>query len=111
MKTLLVALATLLFSLNASADEYQAAADKALAAGEPAAILKALEKEIYRSNLIAARHLGFLYRDGKHVNQDYVKARKWLEVAATHDWKRFKHKRGLADAQYALGMMLRDGVG
>lgn len=111
MKTLLVALATLLLSLGASADEFKTAADKALAAGEPAAILKALEKEIYRGNIVAAQHLGFLYRDGKHVKQDYALARKWLEVGATHDWKRLKHKRGLAEAQYALGIMLRDGVG
>jgi len=111
MKTILVALATFLLSLSAAAEDYQIAVNKALAAGDTAAIVKALEKEIFRGNIVAAQHLGLLYRDGKQVKQDYALARKWLEVAATYDWKRMKHKRGLADAQYALGMMLRDGVG
>lgn len=111
MKTLLLMLATTLFVHAAFADDFQSTVDKALAAGEPAAIVKALEKEVYRSNLVAAQQLGFMYRDDKQVAQDRAAAREWLEIAATKDWKRGRYKRGLQDAQYALGVMLRDGIG
>jgi TPR repeat protein len=111
MKTIVAAFAALVVVHSAYANDFQAATAKALAAGDAAAVVTALEKETYRGNILAAQHLGLMYRDGKVVSQDHAKARVWLQTAATPKWTRAWHKSGLPDAQYALGIMLRDGIG
>ncbi len=111
MKHVIAVSAAFLIACSAFANDLPDTTTKALAAGEPAAVIKALDKEIYRGNIVAAQALGFIYRDGKLVAQDYAKARKWLKVAAQPDRIRIWYKRGLADAQLALGLLLRDGLG
>jgi TPR repeat protein len=113
MKTLIVAFALLILSHPAYAadNDFQQATDKALAVSDPVAVVKALNKEIYRGNLVAAQQLGLMYRDGKVVSRDHAMARKWLKVAATPGGTRTWYRRGLAEAQYALGLLLRDGLG
>jgi TPR repeat protein len=95
MRFLLAAFAAIVLSQNAfpAENNFQETTNRALAAGEPAAVVRALEKEINRGNIVAAQQLGLMYRDGKLVTQDYAKA------------------LGLAESQYALGSMLRDGIG
>jgi TPR repeat protein len=111
MKTFVAAFAALVLSHGAYANDFEETTNKALAAGDAAAVLKALDKQVYRGNIIAAQQLGLMYRDGKVVTQDPAKARKWLKVAAALDGTRIWYKRGLADSQYALAIMLRDGIG
>lgn len=114
MKTLVAVFAAwLLLSRGAYAgdNDFQSTVDKALAAGGPAAVVKALEKEIYRGNILATQQLGLMYRDGKLVTQDYVKARKLLKNAAEPDEIRIWYRRGIVESQYALAVMLRDGLG
>lgn len=113
MKYLIAILAALVFVGNASAAEndFRQTTDKALAKGDPAAVVKALEKESYRGNLVASQELGLMYRDGRIVAQDGAKARKYLKIAAQENGTRLWHRRGLADAQFALAVMLRDGAG
>jgi TPR repeat protein len=108
--TLLAALA-LLHSAHAAEKFLEQHTAQALAAGNPAAVVRALEREVSRSNVIAALELGLMYRDGKGVAVDYAKARKFLKRAASMDEIRMWYKRGVPDAQYALAVMLRDGVG
>lgn len=113
MKYLIAILAALVFVGNASAAEndFRQTTDKALANSDPAAVVKALEKESYRGNLVASQELGLMYRDGRIVAQDGAKARKYLKIAAQENGTRLWHRRGLADAQFALAVMLRDGAG
>ncbi len=111
MKTIVAAFVALVLAHGAHANDFQAATTKALAAGDAAAVVTALEKETYRGNIVAAQHLGLMYRDGRLVAQDHAKARVWLGTAAAPNWKRAWHKSGMPDAQYALGIMLRDGIG
>jgi len=113
MKFLIAILAAVAIMHNASAAEndFRQTADKALALGDPAAVVKALEKEAYRGNLVAAQELGLLYRDGRIVAQDGARARKYLKIAAEENGTRLWYRRGISDAQYALAVMLRDGVG
>ncbi len=114
MKILLAAFAAAsLLSQNATgAENFQEnETAKALAAGEPAAVVKALERQVRSGNVVSALELGLMYRDGKGVSQDYAKARKYLKNAAQPDEIRIWHKNGVPDAQYALAVMLRDGVG
>lgn len=113
MRILFAVLALLALANNAYAAENVLAQDtsKALAAGEPAAVVKALDKQIYRGNIVAAEQLGLMYRDGKGVPQDYRKARKLLKTAAEPNEVRIWYKRGMPDAQYALAVMFRDGLG
>jgi len=113
MKFLFAIVSALAIMHNASAadNDFRATTDKALAKGDAAAVVKAMEKEAYRGNLVASQELGLMYRDGRIVAQDGAKARKYLKVAAEENGTRLWHRRGLADAQYALAVMLRDGVG
>jgi TPR repeat protein len=113
MRILVAALASFVLSHNAYAaqNELTDATSKALTAGEPAAVVKALDKEVFRGNVVAAQQLGFMYRDGKGVTQDYAKARKLLQTAAEPNGIRIWYKHGLGDSQYALAVMLRDGIG
>lgn len=111
MRTLVAAFAALMLSHSVHANELQIAASKALAAGEPAAVMKAMDKEIYRGNIAAAYQLGLIYHEGKLVTRDDAKARKFLKMAAERSDIRLWFKLGIADAQYALGTMLRDGHG
>jgi TPR repeat protein len=113
MRFLLAAFAAIVLSQNAfpAENNFQETTNRALAAGEPAAVVRALEKEINRGNIVAAQQLGLMYRDGKLVTQDYAKARKLLKVAADQNGIRAFFKLGLAESQYALGSMLRDGIG
>lgn len=114
MRTLIAVFAALLLLSHgayAGENDLQSTVDKALAAGEPAAIVKALEKENYRGNTLAAQQLGFMYRDGKVAPQDYAKARKFLKISAEPDQRRIWYKRGIVESQYALAVMLRDGLG
>ena len=46
--------------------------------------------------------LGYMYRDGEGVRQDYKKAIEWTEKAA---------KQGYVSAQYNLGVMYDNGQG
>lgn len=92
-------------------NDFKQSTQKALAAGGPEAVLKALDREIYRGNLIAALELGLMYRDGKVVPQDSVKARKFLEIAASTNLNRIWYRRGLPEAQYALAVMYQSGAG
>ena len=91
----------------AQTNDFRPATDKALAAGSPEDVLKALDKEIYRGNLVAARELGLMYRDGKQVPQDSAKAQKFLKIAADTNLNRIWFRYGIADAQYELAMMLQ----
>lgn len=84
---------------------------KALAAGDSAAVVKALIIEVGRSNVIAAQKLGLGYRDGDLIGKDQAKARVYLRLAAEPSAIRFYYKSGLPEAQYALAAMLRDGIG
>ena len=84
---------------------------KALAAGNPVARVKALDDLVDADNVVAATELGLIYRHGKDVPRDYAKARKYLKIAATPNLVRMWHKYGFPKAQYALAVMLRDGVG
>lgn len=113
MKLRLAVVGILALSVHAHAaqNDFEQATAKALAAGEPAAVVKALDKETYRGNLIAAQTLGLMYRDGKLVPQDQAQARKWLKVAAKPDLTRIWYRRGVAESQYALAVLLRDGLG
>lgn len=113
MRTVVTLVAALVLSLSAHAAEkfLEQHTARALAAGNPAAIVDALEREVSRNNVIAALELGRMYRDGKGVAVDYAKARRFLKFAAQTDLMRLWYKLGVADAQYALGVMLRDGVG
>jgi TPR repeat protein len=113
MRIVTTLLAALVLSHSAHAAEkfLEQHTAQALAAGNPAAVVRALEREVSRSNVIAALELGLMYRDGKGVAVDYAKARKFLKRAAAMDEIRMWYKRGVPDAQYALAVMLRDGVG
>ncbi|KPK17981.1 MAG: sel1 repeat family protein [Betaproteobacteria bacterium] len=114
MRILVAAFAALsLLSQNAHAAEklLEQETAKALAAGEPAAVVKALEKKVDAGNVVAALELGLIYRDGKGVAQDYAKARRFLKIAATPAEIRLWYKYGVAEAQCALAVMLRDGIG
>jgi TPR repeat protein len=113
MRIVVAALASLALAHGAYAAENVLLEDtnKALAAGNPAAVLMHLEKLIGRGNIVAAQRLGLMYRDGKGVPQDYGKARKLLKIASEPDLIRIWYKRGVPDAQYALAVMFRDGIG
>lgn len=113
MRTIVTVIAALVLAQSTYAAEkiLEANTAKALAAGNPAAIVPALEREVSRHNVIAALELGRMYRDGKGVAFDYAKARRFLKVAAETDLVRLWYKFGVPEAQYALGVMLRDGVG
>jgi len=113
MRVIVAAIAALFLAHHACAadNDFRDTTDKALAAGTPAAVVSALEREIYRGNLIAAEALGLMYRDGRIVPRDPAKARKLLKTASTGDGIRLWFRRGIADAQFALAVMLRDGVG
>ena len=43
-----------------------------------------------------------MYLNGRGVARDYKEALKWIKLAA---------EQGNADAQYALGLMYKDGIG
>jgi len=92
-------------------NDFRLTTDKALAAGSPEAVVKALDREIFRGNLIAALELGLMYRDGKVVPQDSVKARKFLKIASSTNLNRIWYGRGLPEAQYALAVMYQSGAG
>ncbi len=111
MRNLLLALLAALLSASAFADNFQDGVDEALAKGNPAAVIKELESEAFRGNLKAAHQLGLFYREGKNVPKNFEKAFEWLESAADSDWIRFRFKLGLDEAQYELGVMMRDGIG
>ena len=113
MKILFVATAVVALSFSAYAAENVLIENtaKALEAGDSAAVLKALEKQVGRNNVIAAQKLGIMFRDGDVVAKDPVQARKYLKLAAEADPIRFYYKLGLTEAQFALAEMLRDGAG
>jgi len=111
MKTLIAAIVASILSFGAFANELEDTAKAALAAGDPAAVIKALDKEIYRGNIVAAYQLGLIYHEGKLVARDDAAARKWLKIAAERRDMRILYKLGMPDAQYALGCLLRDGMG
>lgn len=113
MRYLVAAFAALVLAHNAYAQghDFQKTTDLALAAGSPAAIVKKLDKESYRGNLIAAHQLGLIYRDGKTVPQDLAKARKYLKTSASGNLNRIWYRRGYAEAQYDLAVMLQAGSG
>lgn len=112
MRVLILAtLVALSLHANAAENVLVENAAKALEAGDPATVLKALNKEVSRNNVIAALRLGLMLRDGGLVGKDPVQARKYLKLAAESDPIRFYYKLGLPEAQIALAEMLRDGVG
>ena len=113
MRTVVTLLAALVFAHSAHAAEkfLEEQTARARAAGDPAAVVDALETQVSRSNVIAALELGLMYRDGKGVAADHVQARKYLTRAAETDLIRLWYKLGLPAAQYNLAVMLRDGVG
>jgi TPR repeat protein len=113
MRTVVTLIAALVLAHSAHAAEkfLEQHTDRALAAGNPAAVVDALEREVSRNNVVAALELGRMYRDGKVVAVDYAKARKFLKAAAQTDLVRLWYKLGIPAAQYELGVMLRDGVG
>lgn len=113
MRILFLATAVVALSLNANAaDNIQIDnTAKALEAGDSAAVLKALKREVSRNNVIAAHRLGLMFRDGKVIEKDPVQARKYLKLAAESDPIRFSYKLGLPEAQFALAEMLRNAVG
>ena len=114
MRTVVTLLAALVLSCTAHAAEKKFLDEqtaRALQAGDSAAIVQALEREVSRSNVLAALELGLMYRDGKDVAVDSAKARKFLKLAAETDLVRMWYKLGVPAAQYALAVMLRDGVG
>jgi TPR repeat protein len=113
MKILVALLSASLLAVSAHAadNDFQATTDKALAAGSPAAVIKALDKQAYRGNLVAALQLGRIYRDGKLVPRDYAKAKKYLIDAASSNLTRVWYRRGHAEAQYELALMLQSGSG
>jgi TPR repeat protein len=92
-------------------NDFRQTTDKALAAGGPEAVVRALDRETYRGNLVAALELGLMYHDGRIVPRDPVKARKFLEIAASTNLNRIWYRRGLAEAQYMLAVMLQSGSG
>ncbi len=93
----------------AQTNDFQQTTDKALAAGSPEAVLKALDKEIYRGNLVAARTLGLMYRDGRLFPQDPAKAKKFLKIAAGTNLNRIWYRYGIVDAQYELAGVFQSG--
>lgn len=107
----LLSAALLSFGAHAANNDFQASTDKALAAGSPQAVIKALDKESYRGNLIAALQLGRIYRDGKLVPQDFAQAKKYFKSAATSNLTRIWYRYGNADAQYELAVLLQSGSG
>jgi len=113
MRTVVTLVAALVLSHSAYGAEKFLEEHTALAlkAGNPAAVVDALEGQVSRNNVIAALELGRMYRDGKVVAVDYAKARKFLKAAAQTDLVRLWYKFGVPEAQYELGVMLRDGVG
>jgi TPR repeat protein len=113
MRIVLTLLAALALASSAHAAEkfLEEHTAHALAAGDPAAIVHALEREVSRNNVIAALEFGRMYRDGKVVAADYAKARRFLKLAARTGLVRLWYKLGVPEAQYALAVMLRDGVG
>lgn len=113
MKLLVTLIAALALAHNANAAEkfLEEMTAKALTAGEPAAVAKALEREVYRGNVVAALELGRMYRDGKGIPADHAKARKMLNRAAEADEIRLFYKLGVPEAKYSLAVMLRDGIG
>ena len=113
MRTVVTLLSALVLSHSTHAAErfLEEHAAHALAAGTPAAVVDALEGEVSRNNVIAAFELALVYRDGKGVAVDHAKARRFLKVAAQPDFIRMWYKLGVPAAQYALAVMLRDGVG
>ena len=113
MRTVIALLAALVLAHSAhAADKFlEEHTARALAAGNPADVVRALEVEVSRGNVIAALELGLMYRDGKGVAADHVQARKYLTRAAETDLIRLWYKLGLPAAQYNLAVMLRDGVG
>jgi len=113
MRILLALLASLLLSNTVYAAEkfLEEMTAKALAAGDSAVVIKALKREVASGNVVAAMELGLMYRDGKGVAVDYGQARKYLMRGAETDLVRLWYKLGLPEAQYALAVMFRDGVG
>jgi len=113
MRFLAAAMAASVLSHGAWAqdNDFKQTTDKALAAGGPEAVVQALDREVYRGNLIAALELGIMYRDGKIVTQDPVKARKFLKIASSTNLNRIWYRRGLPEAQHALAVMYQTGAG
>lgn len=109
--TILFTVLTLSASAYAEDNDFQATTNKALTAGSSEAVIKALDKEIYRGNIVAAKQLGLMYRDGTVVPKDPAKARKYLKTAATGNLTRIWYRHGIAEAQRALADMLLAGVG
>lgn len=94
---------------QAAGNDFQETTDKALAAGSAEAVLKALDREIYRGNLVAARTLGLMYRDGRLVPQDAARAQKFLKIAADTNLNRIWYRYGIVEAQHELAVMLQSG--
>jgi len=113
MRIFITVLAAFLLSNSVHAAEkfLEEMTAKALARGDSAAVVKELKQEVSCGNVVAAMELGLMYRDGKGVAVDHVQARKYLTRAAETHLIRLWYKLGLPDAQYALAVMLRDGVG
>lgn len=113
MRIFISVLAALLLSNSVHAAEkfLEEMTAKALARGDSAAVVKELKQEVSCGNVVAAMELGLMYRDGKGVAVDHVQARKYLSRAAETNLIRLWYKLGLPAAQYALAVMLRDGVG
>ena len=65
-------------------------------------VVTPFEKAAYEGDAKAQWLLGFLYREGKGVRQDYTKAREWFEKAAA---------QGDAEAQCGLGFLYYEGKG
>lgn len=107
----LILVALLSTSVHAAEQFLEDMTAKALAAGDSAAVVKALKREVSSGNVIAAMELGFMYRDGKGVAADYGQARHYLTRAAETNLVRLWYKLGVPKAQYALAVMYRDGVG
>ncbi|MBI2312344.1 MAG: sel1 repeat family protein [Betaproteobacteria bacterium] len=74
--------------------------------------IEVLEREAMQGGLKAAYFLGLRYRDGKGVTPpDPERALEWLKKAGEPWNVRMDYKQGLDAAQYAAGVMYRDGVG
>ena len=83
------------------ADDYQEGMD-AFGRKDIKTALKKFKPLAEKGHLKAQIHLGWMYKNGKGVPQDYKEAAKWHRLAA---------EQGDAGTQYYLGVLYNEGLG
>jgi len=102
LASLLIGLSLLMgATASASEQDFQRGL-RAYMSGDYATALREFRLLAESGNVLAQKHLGFMYKNGQGVVQDYKEAVKWFRLAA---------EQGDARAQYNLGVGYEYGQG